>query len=334
MQKRAWWISLILIILLLSYSIFRNQLTNEKNEEKIAKVYCSSCHEFPEADLLPKNIWLESVLPEMGLRLGIGDKNTALTKMSLKLFDQLNNLGVYPNTSIISEADWKSIVHYYETNAPVKLPEIKNGSITREVGHFEKQLFLSDSGQSAQTTMVKFEPAQNEIWLSNAYKELKKYTIDGKLKTILRTPSPVVDAIVRNETLYLSIGNMKPNEDFNGRIYHINDQGTKGKLFTDSLHRPVQMVEADINMDGVKDLVILEYGYITGEVKWIDGKSGIATVISKQPGARNIHIRDIDNDGFPDLMILFAQAKEQVSLFQNIHGEKFTEKILLHIPSV
>ena len=334
MRKHAWWISFLVIFSLILFSACESKLSKQLKEEKIAKVYCSSCHEFPEAGLLPKNIWLENVLPEMGLRLGIGDKNTVLTKMSLKLFDQLNNLGVYPNNNMISDEDWKSILHYYETNAPLKLPEIRNEPVTNDIGHFQKEFFFADSGQSAQTTMVKFEPTQNEIWLANANKELKKYSYNGKIKNIIRTPSPVVDVITQDETLYLSIGNMKPNEDYNGRIFHMNDQGTKGKLYVDSLHRPVQMVKADINADSIMDLIILEFGYITGQVKWVDGKSGVVHVISKHPGARNIHISDVDKDGYPDLLILFTQAKEEVTLFHNIHSERFEEKAILRFPSV
>lgn len=334
MQIKASWLTIIFLILLLSYTLFRKQKLIQENEAKIATAYCSSCHNFPEPSLLPKNIWMEKVLPEMGLRLGIGDKNTVLTRMPLKLFDQLNNEGIYPNTNLISEKDWKSIVHFYEVNSPEKLSEIKSEYISKDELHFEKQFFLCDSNESAQTTMVKFIPNQNEIWMANANKEIKKYNTHGKLKSKIRTPSPVVDAINQDEPLYLSIGNIKPNEDRNGRIYFIDDKGRNGKLIEDSLHRPVQMIKSDIDQDGKDDFVILEFGFETGKVSWINGKTGLSTVISNQPGARNVHVRDFNKDGFPDLVILFAQGKEQVSLFKNVNGKQFIEKVLLQFPPV
>ncbi|MBK9489349.1 MAG: hypothetical protein IPO07_11575 [Haliscomenobacter sp.] len=43
--------------------------------KKLALKYCQSCHLFTEPALLDKKTWMNSVLPNMGMRLGI--KNTA-----------------------------------------------------------------------------------------------------------------------------------------------------------------------------------------------------------------------------------------------------------------
>ena len=39
--------------------------------KQLALKYCQNCHIFPEPELLDKKMWLNSVLPNMGLRLGI-----------------------------------------------------------------------------------------------------------------------------------------------------------------------------------------------------------------------------------------------------------------------
>ncbi len=39
--------------------------------KQLANMYCKICHEFPEPELLDKDTWINSVLPNMGLRMGI-----------------------------------------------------------------------------------------------------------------------------------------------------------------------------------------------------------------------------------------------------------------------
>ena len=336
MKKSFLWILLpaLAMIPVIYFSITKLNSTAIQ-EERLAKKYCTSCHIYPDPSLLPKNIWVEHVLPEMGLRLGIGDKNTLLQRMPFKLFDQLNNLGIYPDTNLISQNDWLSVVHFYETNAHENgIAHKSTNRISNTSNHFKQELIFSDSSQSAQTTMVRFRPAQKEIWLASSLKVVEKFSIDLNVKSTMRTPSAVVDVVDEVGQTYLSIGNILPNEDRNGQIFTIGDQAQKGTLLIDSLHRPVQMLKSDMDKDGVDDLVILEYGFETGQVQLVDGKTGVSSILSHQPGARNIHLRDIDKDGFPDLYILFAQAREQVSLFHNLGDGNFKEEIVLQFPSV
>ena len=112
----------------------------------------------------------------------------------------------------------------------------------------------------------------------------------------------------------------------------MDEKGGHPRLLLDSLHRPVQMVRADFDKDGKEDMIIAEFGFVTGQVRLVDGRTGSNSVISAQPGARNIVIKDVDKDGLPDLYILFAQAREQVSLFHNKGGGRFREEILLRFP--
>src|SRR5210317_1116277 len=43
----------------------------EFTDENLARMYCSSCHIYPEPTLLDKNTWKYSTLPQMGYRMGI-----------------------------------------------------------------------------------------------------------------------------------------------------------------------------------------------------------------------------------------------------------------------
>ena len=333
--NRSWFFILLIVFASALYISIQYKNTQKDREEKLAKAYCSSCHEYTPPSMLSRTIWETKVLPEMGLRLGIGDKNTLLSRMQFKLFDQLNSIGIYPDKNIISEKDWLSIVHYYLVNSSdsVILVNHSDKSI-QDLTKFKPLYILSEVGRDAQTTMVRYMPKRKQIWIGSRSNRLEKFDSKGKELFSLNTPSPVVDAIDGATPTYLSIGNMLPNEDRNGRMFNMNDDGKNKTLVMDSLHRPVQMVKADFDQDGMDDTIVLEFGFETGQIRLINGKTGITSIISSQAGARNMHLRDIDNDGFLDLYVLFGQAREQVSLFHNTKDGKFDEQVLVRFPSV
>lgn len=88
-------------------------------------------------------------------------------------------------------------------------------------------------------------------------------------------------------------------------------------------------------MDGKNDVVICEFGNHEGRLAWYDGMDPKKENILKAlPGARCVTIRDMNNDHKPDLVVLMAQAYEQVSIFYNQGNGKFIEKKVLGFPPV
>ena len=47
--------------------------SKEKKAIALYNSYCASCHVLPAIENLPKHIWEEGVLPDMGARMGIYD---------------------------------------------------------------------------------------------------------------------------------------------------------------------------------------------------------------------------------------------------------------------
>ena len=323
-------------ILLLTISIVACKSTSrEVDGEHLAQQYCGSCHLKPDPSLAPKNVWEEGILPEMGLRLGIGDRNVLLNRMSFKQFDDLSKLGIYPEAPLISISDWKKIVAYYSLNAlEVALPQKTPAPLVKLDHKFTIQEVLSPNNEFGITTMVKFMPTVNQLWVGNRNNELELYNTNLKLQHKIRTPSPIVDASSDESVFLLAIGDMYPTEEKKGRLYDFNFKKNNGNNLLDSLHRPVEFKHADFNNDGFKDIVVAEFGFETGEIVLFDGHSGKKSIIYVQSGARNIILRDINADGLMDMYILFAQGKEQVVEFLNKGDGIFSTKVILEFSSI
>ena len=58
----------------------------------------------------------------------------------------------------------------------------------------------------------------------------------------------------------------------------------------------------------------------------------IKQVLWPLPGAIKAYIDDVNADGLPDIMVLFAQAQEGIYLFLNKGSGVFEMKELLHFP--
>ena len=95
----------LLIIVLYSCS----QTAAEKrvqNGKQLARVYCSTCHAFPDPNLLDKKSWFSGVLPKMGSLMG---------------FRQFESATYFEDDYVrrsIALADWNDIVRYYVSAAP------------------------------------------------------------------------------------------------------------------------------------------------------------------------------------------------------------------------
>lgn len=301
--------------------------------EELAHTYCASCHAFTEPDLLDKNTWVQSVLPEMGLRMGIGDRNTVLNRMSFQLFDKLCNLGIYPASPVITLKEWKRIVAYFEKNAPDALAKV-DAIPPREPTNNPFRIWPLPSIDQGQLSLVRLVPRKKEIWTFDRNGQWNRFNLRLQKLSNQPTPGPIVDAVMDTEPILLSIGNMLPNEDRKGILTMKKPKGTRYEKILDSLHRPVQVWQLDMDGDGIRDWLVAEFGFETGQLRWFGGKDRKPHILSASPGARNIVPVDFDKDGDTDLLVLFAQANEEVVLFRNQGGGRYNPTRLLSFPPV
>jgi hypothetical protein len=129
------------------------------------------------------------------------------------------------------------------------------------------------------------------------------------------------------------MGKMDPSNDSIGLLSTYNLKGASWEEVPriDQLMRPIDMEVADWNGDGKKDYVVCQFGNHVGKLSIFLIKQNVFTevIMKKDPGARRSIAVDYDKDGDLDLMVLFSQAKQAVSLFENLGKGDFKEKQLL-----
>ena len=300
-------------------------VASNKTGEELAKIHCASCHSFPEPSALPKEIWLKNVLPKMALRFGYGDYMKEMLSHPTEEMMRITESGVFTNNPTIAKEDWEKIVKYYSEKAPEVLPVNKKIKL-ENIKEFEVETtVISDK----QIVMTKFDDLSKQILVGVA-EQNKLISIDdkGKIISTQNFSSPIVD--IQNSKilgkLYLEVGKLDPYDLAFGKLK------TSNKELLTKLHRPVNLLLADLNEDGIEDFVISNFGNLFGNLTWYDGKTLKENLLLNDPGARVVYHVDFDNDGKKDLVVLMTQAKESIVFFKNTGKGEFEMKNILNFP--
>lgn len=322
------------VVLSIAYSCNENTPESRLKQDiadgkELAKKYCVSCHQLPDPALIDSASWVGGVLPAMAKRLYV---NTAI--------------GQYftDSKSALNIVEWQKIVSYYQNIAPVNLAipkpaaqPVKDWSIFSLVKPIE-----DPKAPIAMTTLLAYNNNDHQFYSGDAAGNFYQWNKNLKSKLIQKMPSSVTGAIFlekTNEAILTCIGMLPPLDIEKGKVVQIRLE-TKNKeqqIFADSLPRAVQTVAADFNKDGLIDYVVCGFGHERGGLFLLQQRSDHSfkkTVIRGIPGGEQLITGDFDNDGWPDVMCLFAQADEGVWMFLNDHKGGFITKNLLHFPAV
>lgn len=293
--------------------------------EELAKIHCGSCHVFPEPKALPRAIWMSGVLPKMALRLGMSDYMAEMMNYSNDEMMAIVNSGVYPQNAIIAKADWEKILKYYNENSPDLLTQNEILKTKQLLGFGLKEQKI----QAQEIVLTQFDSTSHQLLVATSIKNnLYSLLNDGSISDSIKTKSPVVDLKYHKNLgkVTLEVGILNPSDLSEGRLMAGN------KVLIDKLHRPVNMVLADLNGDNYEDFIISNFGNLFGSLAWYDGKTFKENVLINEPGARIVYHIDFDRDGRKDILALMTQGREAIVLFKNIGNAEYEMKPLLSFP--
>jgi hypothetical protein len=296
-----------------------------------ARKYCGTCHLFPEPGLLDKASWIHGIKPKMAFRMGMDYSMVS----ELRRGEDSVILTTIPDSPMLSEEDWDLIWKYYQAKAPDTLVTVKPQADT--LRQFEPRLWKKPGQKIPMVTLFSPDTLRGQFWLADRAGRL--FRMNEKLKAVdsfqLQSPVSAMEHLTDGH-LILSMGVMDPNDYSRGRLEYW-DKNMKPKLLIDSLQRPVSFNRSDLNGDGLEDIVICAFGNYTGALLVYEQRpSGTYRkhVVSYLPGARKVYIRDMDQNGLPDIVALFTQGDEQIMLLKNFGDFNFRVQTLLRFPSV
>ena len=310
--------------------------------EVLAKKYCQSCHSFPEPSLLNSSSWEFGVLPEMGPRLGIFEFDWKAYPSSIR--DRNVPAGFYPSKALLSPEEWQNILNYYTALAPDTLPpQSRPFPIVNDLSIFSISAPLI-TGKNPTTCFIQVDTtvSPHSIFQSDIFrKSVVRYNTRLQPVDSFPVSGSVIDIDFHAQPIVATnIGQLNPTNAKRGRLQPILKR-TDGRMVLDSLspidslRRPVQSVQVDLNADGKPDELVCEFGNLTGDLSWYEnlGHNQYARhVLRAVPGAIKAYIKDYNGDGLPDLFVLFAQGEEGIFLFTNKGGGHFDEKEILRFP--
>ncbi|MEM9161005.1 MAG: VCBS repeat-containing protein, partial [Verrucomicrobiota bacterium] len=323
-------------------------LWGEVEGRRLAEQHCANCHQFPEPDLLPERSW-RYMLSYMGFFLGVedyddleGESDATLESIHARA-GFVREAGMFPGGSLISEGDWALLKKYYFSNAR----DAGSVGMTSNAVAGEMEGFRVWSSQyemdTPLTSLVYVDESSGHVLLHDGRSE-RLTILDKRLRFFDSHPAPgvsLVDAVRKGEdALYLlSIGDLFASNIGKGfgeiqrvKVYDGIFLGLDIQL--DGLHRPADFAFADMNEDGVEDVLVSNFGDYTGNFTIYLGEregggfkpEGI--VLSEQPGIVKGEPYDFDGDGRLDVAVLMSAARENMSVFLNRGSGRFEREIL------
>jgi len=307
--------------------------SKETKEARLAQQHCGSCHLFPEPALLDKQTWDKHVLPQMAFRMGL-DLSPLMT---LDPADAPFVIQALPGIDLVTQEEFESIRQYFLREAPDSLqagPAFNSANLEQ----FEANaLRLPTFEGSPVISMITADTLSQKIWISTRQSQLLAYDYDWILRDSMQLSSPASSMLFRAgvSPLVSAMGIMDPNDQPKGQILRYNGQGNT-ELVADSLKRPVHVEEGDLNGDGKDDLVVCAFGNYGGELVVLENVDDgyVPHVISFLPGARKVIVQDFNNDRRSDILVLFTQGDEQISLMTNAGNFNFRITTLLRFSPV
>jgi hypothetical protein len=318
--------------------------------KELSRKHCQSCHLYPEPSLLDKQTWERSVLPLMGRLFGIYEREVPRSEILKGAIDQplVKRLNIFPEKQIIDDKTWKMIRDYYVTASPESLPSIKSPDNFPPLERFE--IAIAHKAQSAPgTTLLKIDPLTSAIYVGESKGKAGELTIlnsEFEVTQTIKLPAPPVDVNLNSDHLDVTlVGSLvlAPSNNSLGRLLRIlrnpgEEKYSSFRSFMDGLKRPLQTVFEDINGDGHDDILIAEFGYYTGSLTLYESVGGKGSfrkkVLKNVPGAIKLSVTDMNRDGRKDIVALFAQGDESISIFyNNEHGMFREERVLRFSPS-
>ncbi len=236
--------------------------------EKLAKIYCASCHTYPSPSFLTTNVWKLSTLPYMGIMMGVSNEIKNLPE-PLKAYEILK-----PESQLISNEDWTKIKEFYIEKSPDKLDFENEQSLGNIDNLFKKQLVntMPDNTTIPNFTVTTIDTVNHQIMAGDQSNRFF-WVVDSSGKVLQNNKNQ--DAIscidlgkAKNNNYYFTYmgKTTQANLEAAGSITRLLIEGksiVKNNTLASNLNRPVSSLFINLDSDPSKEILVCEFGFRT-----------------------------------------------------------------------
>ena len=304
-----------------------HQSTDAARGGQLARIHCQTCHLFPEPHLLEKKTWINGALPRMAPFLGAANINFE-NRPDGKILKEAN---IFPPAPLLSESDWRAINHFYHLHGEEPERPRTQRKIDQSLTLFDPHP-LPYPGSSHVASLVRIDSGKSRVFIGNAGRpSLDLASLSGELLSRVELESPPVDMAVRPEGIYLTlIGNLFPSDERKEKLVLVTSvEGVRPMVRTliDKLARPTSTLFAELNGDGLEDVVVCSFGNYLGRLSWFQKSANAAYrehVLFERPGAVNAVLTLNSKAQGPEFVVLMAQAREGIYRFRRNREGRFS----------
>ena len=311
---------------------------------RLALQHCQRCHFFVEPEALPKAVWQGFVFPRMGGLMGMhhaGVKTIIDLGRHPAEKQMIIDAGVYPPRAEMALKEWQVLVAYYIDRAPERLERpVDLVPIAPSSGLFQEAGFGYRQGDP-NTTLVQIDEGSRRLFVGDMItSELSIVKPDlSRSQKIKMGSAPVHVEILEGDLWVTNIGFVNPSDFPAGEVTVLKGKGgyysTSGPRKLGKIRRPTHASYADMNQDGLTDILMSEYGNQLGSFTYFQAKEseGYQKIeLMKEPGSMASHIRDFNNDGLPDVAVVHGQNREGLHIHYNRGDGSFSSSYALPLP--
>lgn len=295
---------------------------------------CGSCHLAPNPTNIPKAIWKNDVLPEMGARMGYKyDDYDPYEYKSAEEQLHIKRSKKYPEQPIIDSTTWNGICDYIISLAPNAIPvDSTRKTRNKELSQFAIRAIDVPKHTAPIITSLQFDTVEHFFTIGDAKGSLMQWPTADKKTAKEKFNSAITAYKQKDNDLYITeIGILNPSEVPKGLITKTSF-GNRDTIAKE-LHRPVFTEILDLNDDGTDELLISEFGHLTGQLSLLQTKEKgyVKKSLHQQPGSIKFEIADMNNDGKKDIVALFSQGNEGIFIFYQKNELQFSSEHVIRL---
>jgi len=141
------------------------------------------------------------------------------------------------------------------------------------------------------------------------------------------------------DLLVASMGVILPDNDLLGKVVILENLGGgrfRNHVVAENIPRVTDVRGVDLNGDGRIDLVVGQFGYVQGEIRWMENLGDWnfrSHILLKKPGTIMTPVADFDRDGKPDFAAVIAQDSQEIHWFHNLGNGNFQDNVVWKSPN-